>query len=200
MTQSVTHSTDAPSRASPHEGEALPTLATHLAARDVVQVATRLSKAGKLPGFTSDAPDCLFVVDAHASPFDHALMVRAEEAPGGGSTLRFLLRLRRGMALVFLLICLVVVWPGVWLTHQMLGLYFDWYRWSLWQTCLWYLPVMVGPLPWLGRRALRKSRAEARASAMQVIEVLSRNLGAAIQPASADAATEASGSRSAAAP
>lgn len=150
----------------------LPTIVTRLTRRDILAVATRLSKAGKLPGFAPETHGGLFIADAHAWPLDRVLVVRATEDRAGDATLTFELKPRLRVALFLLLVCLVAVWPGVWITHSMLGVYFDWYSWPLWVTCLWYIPMTAGPLPWVALSLLRKSKKEAYESARSIIEVL----------------------------
>ncbi len=176
---------DAPSQSATAQPDAkhpspqvpLPTIVTRHTARDVLAIATRLSKAGKLPGFAPETHGGLFIADAHAWPLDRVLIVHAREDRSGDATLTFDLKPRMRVALFLLLVCLVAVWPGVWITHSMLGVYFDWYSWSIWMTCLWYVPLTAGPLPWVAFSMLRKSKKEANESARAIIEVLREALG-----------------------
>lgn len=184
--------------ASPVTTNTLPALATRLTRRDILAIATRLSKAGKLPGFAPESHGSLFAADAHAWPIDRVLVVSATENRDGDVMLGFTLKPRMKTAFFLMLVCLVAVWPGVWIVHSMLGIYFDWYTWPLWATCLWYIPLTAGPLPWVGWAMLRKSRKEAHESAMATINLLREHVGAdasLVRVAEQDAAPTGTSSR-----
>ena len=64
---------------------------------------------------------------------------------------------------------LLSVFPGVWVTHSMLSVYFSWYPGELAEDLRWYLPVSILPIPWVwkGRWTGRESP---RRSGLELIE------------------------------
>ena len=130
-----------------------------------------MSKKGKLAGFERAGPpdgaDASFT--AYGSPFDGVVLVHA--ADGRAS---FGLHMPRKMPVVFALILVITVWPGLPITDAFMYT-FVWYEnlmgsagWL--DTWVWYLPMTVIPAPfaWLG--AVRKSRATAMEHATETVE------------------------------
>jgi len=145
-------------------------LHTPLAAGAVLERLGRAARLGRVPGFEVRGP-AAFRVEADAMPFAHELVGRIEESGDGGSRVRLDLRRMGRMPLIFALVLLLTMWPGVWLTDSLIATYWSAYgRWSAempWLTYAWYIPVTVLPLPWMWRSMARKSLAEARASAQK---------------------------------
>lgn len=116
-----------------------------------------------------------FSIEAAANPFDHQL-IGTFDSNGGSTTIKLRLERLKMMPMVFALVLIVTVWPGVWLTDSMLVTYFGWYsRWTQsmpWLTYAWYLPLSVLPLPWVWRGIVLKSRAEAMESAKEMVEAV----------------------------
>lgn len=143
-------------------------------------VMTRLDVAarrGRMPGFRVGPSPSLFTVAAFGTPFDGELRVMAEpgaSGSGGPTSLRFISRMQRRGPGIFLLLCAITIWPGVWLTDSMLKSYFTSYHYQTW---MWYLPFTIGPLPWVWRRSMRKSRAEIAESARSQIDAIARETG-----------------------
>jgi hypothetical protein len=82
------------------------------------------------------------------------------------------------LPVIFGLLILFTIWPGVWLTHSMLRAYFSFYTYPEWITWAWYIPFTVLPLPWMLARMIRQSRAAAYASALNSVELLKTTLDA----------------------
>lgn len=137
------------------------------------EIRARLDSAarkGNLPGWQSadgsanPRPE-LFAITDFAGPFEHILSARAE--PGtDGTTLRFELRVKPTMPLVYLAVLVATVWPGVSLTDSMLRSYFTGYDWRTW---MWYLPLTVPFVPLALAGAWKKSRRSAKAQAADLI-------------------------------
>lgn len=71
------------------------------------------------------------------------------------------------MAVVFGVILVLTVWPGVWLTDSMIRSYFTSYDYKTW---MWYLPLTAPFVPWMMWSAWRRSRASALEEAVRLIE------------------------------
>ncbi len=125
-----------------------------------------------------------FSVEAAATPFDYRLVGEFREASEGSLIDLRLVRLRR-MPVLFAAVLAVTIWPGVWLTDSMLVTYFGWYsRWTQampWFTYAWYLPLTAGPLPWMWRGFVRKSRAEALASGAEMAEAVAQAVDGSVE-------------------
>lgn len=152
-----------------------PAIFTTASPEYVLEVASRMSKRGKLPGFLHGVERNSFSALVFSHPFDHTLVVRAvsgKEQPSR-TRLEFSMRMIRKMPAIVLAFFVLSAWPGVWLTHSMLTTYFpSWYTiplYGLWSTSTWYLPLMIGPLPFVWRGMMRKSKAAAMADAMETI-------------------------------
>lgn len=147
------------------------------------EVAKRLAQAGRrgrLPGF--DAADAkAFRIDCDAVPFEYALLGTIEAGPGSesgtaGSVITTRTERRKLMPAIFAATLILTVWPGVWLTDSLIGVYWSAYgNWSEqmpWLTYAWYLPISVLPLPWVWRSLTRKSKAMAAESATKIIATI----------------------------
>ncbi|MDX2117840.1 MAG: hypothetical protein SFY96_06645 [Planctomycetota bacterium] len=163
------------------EAAALGVVRTSLNAEGVLAKAREASRRGRLPGFEAGGDGGLFSVLAFATPFDRRLVAHVD-AGEGGSVVRFALRLRPLMPLVFLGVTLTTIWPGVWITESMLESYFPG-SWIARYTWWWYMPLTVLPLPWAGWSMWRKSAAAALASAHEAIAALAKELGGTIESA-----------------
>lgn len=146
----------------------LPAIDSPLAVEEVLSRLGALAKRGKLAGFARSASPDLFEVSAFGPPFDYRLIAAAERAPSG-TRLRFRIALMKKLPIIFALVVIVSIWPGVWLTDSMLRTYFSWYTMSFWGTCAWYMPLTVLPLPWMWKKMVVGSRAAANADARELI-------------------------------
>ncbi len=180
MAESVTEETPQGALSDMLEGRDC-VLHTQLSAAEVAEVLAKAGRRGKLPGF--DAPDdTSFRVDCDAVPFEYVLVGTIEPASGQETGARVQLSLVRRtlMPTIFALTIAVSIWPGVWLTDSILGVYWSTYgRWSAsmpWLTYAWYLPLTVLPLPWMWRSFVHKSKAQAHASAAKLVKVIKREI------------------------
>lgn len=163
---------------------ALPVVRTGLDQEAVLQRLGTLSKRGKLAGFAKGSGGVLFSAAAFGKYFDYALDARAKSGGGGPTELEFEMRMERRMPLIFAVVLVLTVWPGCWLTKNILTMYLaeTWAlpiaTWTYW----WYLPLTVLPIPWMWRKVMRESRAAAEASAREVVQKIAKELE---RPASA---------------
>jgi hypothetical protein len=134
----------------------------------IVDRAARLAKQGKVPGFHQS--DAGFRFTAFGEPLDYTVAVSA--VPSGSSTeLKADGRLPAKMPILIALLTVISVWPGMYLTDSMLRTYFSWYTMPTW---VWYLPLMVLPVPVFFWRAVKKSRAAAVQHAEEVLDTITR--------------------------
>ncbi len=151
------------------KGPALPSVVTALGAPDVLARLDGASRRGRLPGFVREG-ERAFRAQVFGEPFDRDLHGTIEDRPGGGSVIQWRLTLRRKMPAIAALLTLFTAWPGVWLTHSMLGVYFAGYPSAMWVTLAWYVPLVVAPMPILLRRQWRKSERVALEECARTIE------------------------------
>jgi len=165
-----------PSRPSPppppHANGALPAVRTTLAPEEILDRLDRTARRGRLPGFQRGGRG-LFSVEAHGYPFDAELIAREAPAGGQGRDLRFRVRMRRRLPLLFALVLAATVWPGVYFMDQLIP-----GEWGLPATWMWYLPLTILPLPWVWAALLRRSRQSNRAAAREAVRRIGAELGA----------------------
>lgn len=143
------------------------------------------ARRGKLAGFHRPQRgdgSALFTVTDFGHPFESVLLARSDSPSEDQTILRFDLRLRPKLAWVYLLVLILTVWPGVWLTDSMLRTYFSGYDYRTW---MWYLPLTVPFVPWGMWVAVRRSRTSARVEAMKIIQSIAALVEGRLQPASA---------------
>lgn len=145
---------------------------------EIIRVLDARALKGKLPGFTTRSDGPLFSTAAFASPFDHELLAYGA-AEAGKTRLTFRLRMLPKLPAIMAVVLVVTLWPGVWVTHSMLATYFDWYRINIWWTCAWYVPMTIGPLPWMWTKWVKGSRRQAEDHAREVIDDIVSWTGAA---------------------
>jgi hypothetical protein len=148
----------------------LPGLAIGLGRDEILRRLDAAARRGKLAGFAARPDGDLFEVEAFSAPFDHVLIARLAE--DRGPRLAFRVRMLRKMPLIFAIVFVLTVWPGLPLTHSMLVTYFSWYQWGAGITAAWYLPLTVLPVLWWLPGAVKKSRAEAAGAATEQIHRL----------------------------
>lgn len=154
-------------------GDELPIVRTVLEPQAVVDRLEALARRGKLPGFDRTR-NALFEVEAFAEPFDRVLIAQAARAPDGATLLHLRTRTLRKMPLLYILVTVLTIWPGVWLTDSMVHTYFPSWTFPTWA---WYLPVTVLPLPWMARSMIRKSGALAHQSTKEQIARIAEAIG-----------------------
>ena len=145
----------------------LPTVRSTCSPDDILERIAKLSQRGRLPGFERGQGDVLFTATVFGQPFDKVLETRATINTDNSTTLYFSTRLKPALPWTFGIITASTVWPGVWLTDELLLTYFQWYDYITW---MWYLPITIVPLPWMVRSIMRKSEAAAVESTAELIE------------------------------
>lgn len=155
---------------------ALPSLLTPLGPDAVLQRLHTASRRGRLPGFAPGQSDPLFRAAAFATPFDHELLASASPTPDG-LRLTFRLRMLPRMPVIFAAALAASVWPGVHLVDQLIPVSWGWVSTHVYW---WYLPLaLLALLAWPA--AVRRSRAAARASALDAITRIAAELDARIE-------------------
>ncbi len=179
----------------------LPAIEALLSPDEIVARLDKASRRGRMPGFRARPKDALFQTDAWGTPFDFDLFASAEGAEGR-TRLVFEVRLRQRLPRVYALMLVLTVWPGAPLTDSLLRMWFDWYHhltqieffrlgsWE-WFTYAWYIPVCVLPLPFMWKGWMRRSRATARVSALEMIAKIAGELGVPVPPEAAAAVSPA---------
>lgn len=130
------------------------------------------ARRGRMPGFHAEPGG--FRIRVFGEAFERELDASVT-ADGEGSVLKLRLRLRPLMPIVFALIGVTTVWPGVWLTESMLETYYPPAQ-SWWPIWWWYVPLTVIPLPWAARSLWRKSQATASAEVSKTMSAIEREL------------------------
>lgn len=145
----------------------LPTLPTSLSSEQVFERLLKLSKQGKLAGYEHQAGTSHATVDAHGNPFDSDLKIQhADQA------VEFELTMRKKLPVIFAVLLVVTVWPGLPLTESFM-LTMGWYERlvSGWfETWMWYLPMTVLPIPFVWRTSMMKSVRSAHEHAIETVE------------------------------
>lgn len=146
----------------------------------------RAGRRGRLPGFEK-LTGRTFRVDCDSIPFEYAIAGTIEggtaDAPeGAGSRITLRVYRKQLMPMIFAVVLIFTVWPGVWLTDSLIATYWSayggWSRSMPWLTYAWYLPITALPLPWIWKSLTGKSAAMARESAGVQIAALRAELGA----------------------
>lgn len=149
---------------------------------EVCRVLAQAGRRGRLPGFAAVGSRG-FRIDCDAVPFEHGVIGEVRDAGDGvgGSVVTLRTERRRLLPWIFGVTLALTVWPGVWLTDSVMGVYWSAYGvWSdqmPWLTYAWYLPVTALPLPWLWRSLTRKSAAMAAESGAKVTETIRSLVG-----------------------
>jgi hypothetical protein len=154
----------------------LPKVETPLPPEAIVERLAFASRRGRLAGFEAAQGGGLFGVAAFGQPFDRVLIAEVERGDGG-STLEFRSALLKKWPVIFIVVTLFTIWPGVWLTNSLFITYFPSYPWWGVQTWMWYLPLTVLPLPWMVKSMWRKSEAAAHDSAHRAIRKIAAEIG-----------------------
>jgi len=133
----------------------------------------KMSKSGKLAGYEHFKDQDSAIADAHGTPFDSDLVIQHSDG-----SLCFSLKMRSKFPIIFMVLLLVTVWPGLPLTDSFMYS-FGWYERLMGdsiETWMWYLPMTVLPIPFVWRSAMKKSRKSARAHAIETIEKIKATL------------------------
>ena len=144
-----------------------------------MQTLDALAKRGKLPGY-QPLTDTTFRADAFGSPFDADLLVTITSTDP--CAIDCSLRLRRRMPILFAIVTILTIWPGVLITDSLIP-----GEWGWWPTAYWYYPLTIVPIPFLVVSMSRKTRASIRRHAREQIATITKALdatatGPAIEP------------------
>jgi len=145
---------------------------TPKSSQEIVSILEALAKKGKLPGFEPNGVPGLFRVDAFGMPSDYDLVAEAV-GDSAGTQLRFKLVSQRKFHLIMAISIVLTIWPGMWMTDSMLRTWFRSYDFATW---IWYVPLMILPLPWLWYSATRKSRIAAAAHAVEQLTTIAGSI------------------------
>jgi hypothetical protein len=144
-------------------------VSTSLSAADALEALDQAARRGRLAGFargSNDAGRPIFSVTDFGTPFESVLEARGVEGPGPGSTLQVRSRVKPVLPAITLVILLLTVWPGVWLTDSMIRTYWTGYKFQTW---MWYIPLTLPFVPWVMHSALKRSRASARVEVEAIV-------------------------------
>ncbi|MFK7758457.1 MAG: hypothetical protein AB8C13_00760 [Phycisphaerales bacterium] len=159
--------------------ETLPVLHSEHDAHHVLELLSTMSKKGKLAGFVrGDSGGHGAVVDAHGNPFDSDLRIECSKQESG-CTVRFTRTMRKRFPIIFALILVFTVWPGLPLTDSFLYS-FGWYERLMgtrFDTWMWYLPFTVLPIPFVWRSTMKRSEDSAHGHALETIERIRQFIG-----------------------
>lgn len=152
-------------------------LRSSVRAKAAIDACEKLARAGKLPGFERDS-DTACRARVFGQPFDRELFIDAAEGAGTGSIVRLRTQLRRRVPVAFVVVGVLTVWPGVWLTDSLIQTYFSAAQsWAI-KTWMWYLPITILPLPFAARSMWRKSQAQAAEHFAELQERIAQAIGA----------------------
>lgn len=149
---------------------ALPDVETSLARSEILARLDVAARRGRIPGLRASEGGQLFIVDGCGVPFEHHLVATLEEREGR-SRLGFALQRQAKMPLIFAVLLVVTVWPGVHFMDQLIP-----GEWGWIPTWTWYLPLTVLPIPWIWRSSSRKSRVMAHEDAQKIIATIREEL------------------------
>lgn len=156
-------------------------------ARAALDALDTLARSGGLPGFERTSPTS-GVSRLFGQPFDRELLVDASDA-AHGSVVRLRTRLKRKTPIIFAVIAVLTVWPGVWLTDSLIQTYFPGAANWVVQTWMWYLPLAILPLPFAARSMWRKSQAAAAEHYAEIRERVAKAVGASMDASAAGGRT-----------
>jgi hypothetical protein len=163
----------------------LPALRSPLSRSQIIERIQAAAMRGRVEGFDASpgkahlqAAD--FRVEAFGTPFEGELggFITAD-APGAadaGCTVRFATRLLPRLPLIFLIILILTVWPGVILTEKIIADYFPegWWKYTVY----WYYPLSIPSVPWAMWVSLRRSRVVIAESARRAIDQIAKEIQA----------------------
>lgn len=147
--------------------EPLPAISSPIAPAAILARLSTASKRGRLAGFIAEPGGNAFRAALFSEPFDHELRAAIEPAPGGGSIIRASARMLPKMPLIFAVVLIITVYPGVLLTDTMIP-----GEWGWIDTWIWYVPLTALPIPWIWAKLMKKSRTGAGLSAYELLHKL----------------------------
>jgi hypothetical protein len=152
---------------------------SRLPTAEVVSRLDRASRRGRLAGFRAYPGDgVLFSVELPGHPFDGVLEARAREE-GGGTRLELRTRMLLRMPVVFALVLIATVWPGVYFMDRLIPGEWGWIpQIGTWWpgTWWWYVPLTALPLPFVWRALMRRSKAALDKAAEEMVAKIRRTV------------------------
>jgi len=133
---------------------ALPRIVSPFDATTIVSRLDTASRRGRMAGFEKGSGGTLFGVETFGAFYDGMLSARGE-SDGAGTALRLSHRLKPKMPLIFTVIMIATVWPGVWLTDSFLANFEFARNWI--PTWWWYLPLSIVSAVWALWEAQRRN-------------------------------------------
>jgi len=178
------HATLRGSLSGPRHAHTPPELLSPLDPSTVMERLGALAKRGKLPGFEDRSEAELvshsnvhaFRVLIFGNPYDRELLGTITPE-GEGSKLEFESRLLRKFPTIVIVVMVLALWPGVWLTDSMLATYFSWYPNNFWITAAWYLPLTLLCIPVLWKQ-FKKSEAGCAAETSELLKKIATAISA----------------------
>ncbi len=140
---------------------------------DVNEIQRRLDLAarrGRVPGLHVGSHPTLFYVDGCGTPFEHHLVATGSPAEGG-IRIRFSLKRLKRVPLIFAVVLVLTIWPGVYFMDQLIPGEWNWIK-----TEYWYLPLAILPIPWFWRSTARKSEAIAVEDCSAIVQKIRSEL------------------------
>lgn len=154
----------------PNTPAAPPRIETALPADQIIQRLDTAARRGRLPGFHAPATGGLFEIRDFGTPFESRLV--AVHTPGHSLELRTELLPR--LPVIFLIITIVSIWPGVWLVESFVARFGgEFWRWT-WH---WYMPLSIISGAWAMWATWKKSKAAAAAEAPEIVARITKELG-----------------------
>jgi hypothetical protein len=161
----------------PVEWSRLPAVLTPLGTTNAMDRLRTASKRGRMPGFQPLGADT-FVVELFGHPWDRTLVgtIRPE---GVGSRLTFAPRSRRFTQILWAVILIATVWPGVILTDTLIPSSWGWIGQNVWT---WYLPLTILANLWTWIWAVKNTEKTTRVSAAETIPAVATEVGGRTEP------------------
>jgi len=165
-------------------GRELPGVRTSKGPREVTRALEEASRRGRLPGFEAGAHGGLFAVAAFGKYFDQRLVADVAsgkgEGEGEGTRLRFRAVTPPTLPVIFVVVMIATVWPGLPLTQSLMNSYFPSIAgWTPW----WYLPLTVLSVPFVLRKLFRDSFEAAHESSLEAIGKIAREIDGVVESA-----------------
>ncbi len=150
----------------------LPTVRTSLPDDEVRERLEAVARRGKLAGYEAKTGDTLFTIRDFGQPFESEL-----RASRTGDTITHTVRLLPKTPTIFIIVLVLTVWPGVWISESFMKTYFPN---TLATTYLWWWYILLSApfVPFAIRSSLKKSRASAHAEAQTIIAGIEKHLDA----------------------
>lgn len=174
-TDGLSGRSDAPA---PGADGTLPVLSTDLSPDEVIARLRKRSQQGKLPGFEHRGGH-VFRVLCFGQPYDKELIgsVAPCEERQRGACVRFHTRLLRRMPTIMIVVMVLTIWPGVWVTHSLIAAYWYSYPDPMWVTAAWYIPLCLIAIPALWKQ-YKRSVAAADAHSHDIVQGIANVLDA----------------------